>query len=93
MSARSAMGLNINLPNSGDLLNTLLTGGTKGVEQSLSNAVVTSPDVQAAAKTYAEQTAAQKLAKYFVDNKKTITIVALGAGILLAGYMFSNRKK
>ena len=92
MSRRNIHGIDINLPNSGDLLNTLLTGGTSAAEQLLASSVVNSPGVQDAAKTYAENTIAQKLAKYIVENKKTLTIVGIGAGILLAGYFFSKRK-
>ena len=40
----------------------------------------------------AEETAAQKLAKYFIENKKTIMIGGLVLGVLAAGYMFSKRK-
>jgi hypothetical protein len=86
------MGFDLNLPNLDQALNILTSQGTTGLEQAVANAIVTNPDVQAASKTFAEETAAQKLAKYFIANKKTIMIGGLALGVLAAGYMFSKRK-
>lgn len=90
---RRHMGFDLNLPNLDQALDILAKKGTTGLEQAVAGSIVGNKDIQAAAKTYAEESAAQKLAKYYIANKKTILIAGAAAAVLATSWLLFGKSK
>lgn len=87
------MGFDLNLPNLDQALDILQKQGTTGLAQAVAGAIVGNADIQSAAKTFAEESAAQKLAKYYIANKKIILIAGAAAAVLATSWLLFGKKR